>query len=169
MVRLHPTLVFRDTILETLYAKGQYSPLSLPEAIHQSLYALLRLDKAGIPVIRMGLQTTAEMECPGNIVAGPFHPAFRSLVDAEIFRDMASALLSQTGPDDRSVTFILSQRDISDFRGYKNSNLSFLAEQFRPKEILISGKPDYPRGWLTLHSGNRRISLHRTGLSPVLS
>jgi histone acetyltransferase (RNA polymerase elongator complex component) len=168
-VRLHPTLVFRDTVLETLYAKGQYSPLSLDEAVRQSRYALLSLEKAGIPVIRIGLQTSPEMECPGNIVAGPFHPAFHSLVSATIFREMASVLLADTSTGEGTASFLLSSRDVSDFRGHKNENISFLAEGFRPKAIRISGEPDYPRGWLTLHSGGRTISLHRTGLCPVLS
>jgi len=168
-VRLHPTLVFRDTALAALYANGEYLPLSLDEALRQCLYALLRLEKAGIPVIRMGLQTTTEMDSPGNIVAGPYHPAFRSLVDAAIYRAMASALLFKTGADDGRATFILSPRDLSDFRGQKNENIAFLTEGFPAKEIGISGDPDYPRGWLTLHSGDRRISLHRTGLYSVLS
>ncbi|SEM43134.1 Radical_SAM C-terminal domain-containing protein [Syntrophus gentianae] len=168
-VRLHPTLVFRDTVLESLYAEGRYSPLSLSEAVQLSRYALLRLEKAGIPVIRIGLQTTPEMEAPGNVVAGPFHPAFRSLVDAAIFREMASALLSAISPEGRTVTFLISPRDLSDFRGQKNENLDFLTERFRPEAIRLDGRPDYPRGWLTLQNGGRTVSMHRTGLHPVLS
>jgi len=168
-VRLHPTLVFRDTILAALYAEGQYSPLSLSEAVRQSMYALLRLEKAGIPVIRLGLQTTSEMECPGNIVAGPYHPAFRSLVDAGIFRNMASSLLSRTDPEGRTATFILSPQDVSDFRGHKSDNLPFLAERFRPEAIRISDDADCPRGWLTLRIGDRTLSMFRNGLHPVLS
>jgi len=169
MVRLHPTLVFRDTALATLYADGQYAPLSLTEAVRQARYAMLRLEKAGIPVIRIGLQTSPEMEIPGNIIAGPFHPAFRSLVDAGIFREMASALLSRTSTKGQTVTFTLSPQDISDFRGHKSENLPFLAKQFQPEAILVSGNPDQPRGWLTMRIGDRTTSLHRTDLHPTLS
>ncbi|OPY85155.1 MAG: Oxygen-independent coproporphyrinogen-III oxidase 1 [Syntrophus sp. PtaU1.Bin208] len=168
-VRLHPTLVFRDTVLEKLYREGQYSPLSLADAVRQCRYALLRLEKAGIPVIRTGLQTTPEMESPGNIVAGPFHPAFRSLVDAAIFREMASTLLSAISLEGRPVTFFLSPRDLSDFRGQRNENLDFLTERFRPEAIRLDGQPDCPRGWLTLQNGGRTVSMHRSGLRPDLS
>jgi hypothetical protein len=41
--------------------------------------------EAEIPVIRFGLQPTAELE--KSLVAGPYHPSFRSLVE----RDMDSA------------------------------------------------------------------------------
>lgn len=168
-VRLHPTLVFRNTVLATLYARGQYSPLSLNEAVGLSRYALLRLEKGGIPVIRLGLQSTPEMELPGNIVAGPYHPAFRSLVNAAIFRDMATTLLSEARSEGRAVSFFLSPRDVSDFRGHKGENLSLLAERFRPLKIEVTNDPDYTRGWLTLRIGDRSISMHRTGLRPILS
>ncbi len=168
-VRLHPTLVFRNTILATLYEEGKYLPLTLSEAVRQSLYSVLRLEKAGIPVIRLGLQTTPEMECPGNVVAGPHHPAFRSLVNARLFRDMAATLLSRTEPEGRTVTFLLSPRDVSDFRGQGSENLPCLEERFRPRAIRIAGDPDCPRGWLKLQVGDRSVSLHRTGLRPVLS
>lgn len=169
MVRLHPTLVFRDTILATLFEEGKYLPLTLPEAVQQSLYALLRLEKAGIPVIRLGLQTTPEMECPGNVIAGPHHPAFRSLVNARLFRDMAATLLSRTEPEGRHVTFSLSPRDVSDFRGHGSENLPYLEERFRPRAIRIAGDADCPRGWLKLQVGARSASLHRTGMRPDLS
>jgi histone acetyltransferase (RNA polymerase elongator complex component) len=168
-VRLHPTLVFRDTALEALYNEGRYSPLSLSEAVRQSRYALLRLEKAGIAVIRIGLQTTPEMEIPGNVVAGPFSPALRSLANAGIFRDMASLQLSAAAAEGRTVAFLLSQRDISDFRGKKNENLAFLTERFGLQGIRIAGSPDYPRGWLTLRSDGRTVVLHRTGLLTTLS
>lgn len=168
-VRIHPTLVFRDTVLAQLYIEGNYRPLSLAEAVRLSKYALLKLEKAGIPVIRLGVQATPEMEIPGNIVAGPFHPAFRSLVDASIFRDMASSLLSGTAPEGRTVAFTMSEQDVSDFRGHKNENLRFLTEKFQPKEIQVTNDPESPRGWLTLQVQDQTLSMHRTGLCPSLS
>ncbi|OPY03843.1 MAG: hypothetical protein A4E66_02663 [Syntrophus sp. PtaB.Bin001] len=109
------------------------------------------------------------MEIPGNIVAGPFHPAFRSLVDASIFRDMASSLLSGTAPEGRTVAFTMSEQDVSDFRGHKNENLRFLTEKFQPKEIQVTNDPESPRGWLTLQVQDQTLSMHRTGLCPSLS
>ena len=57
-------------------------------------YALRRFGEASIAVIRVGLQTTREMEMAGSIIAGPYHPAFRSLVEESMFFDMASAMLA---------------------------------------------------------------------------
>jgi histone acetyltransferase (RNA polymerase elongator complex component) len=143
-VRIHPTLVFRDTVLAKLYTEGSYRPLSLAEAVRLSRYAILKLEKAGIPVIRLGVQTTPEMEDPGNIVAGPFHPAFRSLVDTSIFRDMASSLLSGTSSEGQTVTFIMSPQDVADFRGPKTKISAYLTNN-SAKEIHVTGDPDSPR------------------------
>lgn len=82
-VRIHPTIVLSDTILATLYEQERYVPLSLSMAVRLCGDALNRLNKANIPVIRLGLQTTPSMEKPGAIVAGPYHPAFRDLVKVQ--------------------------------------------------------------------------------------
>ncbi|HOS78139.1 MAG TPA: radical SAM protein, partial [Syntrophales bacterium] len=80
MVRLHPTLVFRGTELADLYRAGAYAPLSLENTLAACRNALGAFENAGIPVIRLGVQTTPEMEAPGAVLAGPYHPALRSRV-----------------------------------------------------------------------------------------
>ena len=97
MVRIHPTLVLRDTPLAEAFREGIYLPLGLADAVDLCKNALKALTAAGIPVIRLGLQTTRELEEPGAVVAGPFHPAFRSLVETALFLEMAAALLSSAG------------------------------------------------------------------------
>ncbi|MCX5855402.1 MAG: radical SAM protein [Deltaproteobacteria bacterium] len=91
MVRIHPTLVLRDTPLAQAFREGNYLPLGLADAVALCKNALKALTAAGIPVIRLGLQTTRELEEPGAVVAGPFHPAFRSLVETALFLEMAAA------------------------------------------------------------------------------
>jgi histone acetyltransferase (RNA polymerase elongator complex component) len=80
IVRIYPALVIKDTLLEKLYYAGQYTPLSLDEAVSWCKIALGRFEEAGIKVIRMGLQPTEELLKPGTIVKGPYHPSFRQLV-----------------------------------------------------------------------------------------
>jgi histone acetyltransferase (RNA polymerase elongator complex component) len=92
-VRIYPALVIKDTALEDLYTSGRYMPLSLDEAVLLCREALERFELAGIDVIRIGLQPTEELEKPGTIIAGPYHPAFRQLVESSILLDkMRSAL-----------------------------------------------------------------------------
>ncbi len=150
MVRLHPTLVFSGTELAESYARGTYRPLTLAEAVLACKDALGKFSAAGIPVIRLGLQTTPAMENRGSVLAGPFHPAFRALVEAALFFDRAAELLSPWDARGKEVTFFLSPRDVSYFRGQKNQNLQALQEQFGLKKIVLSLDPARPRGFLAV-------------------
>lgn len=145
MVRIHPTLVFQDTILAENFLKRKYTPLTLSEAIDLCKYALRQFDEANIPVIRLGLQTNCEMEQTGAIIAGPYHPAFRSLVEESLFFDMATALLNARQASKKHVLFAVSSRDASSFRGQRNRNVHRLKELYSLKSINVCLDPDQAR------------------------
>ena len=156
-VRIHPTIVFANTGLADLYHAGDYIPLDLETAVDYCCHALTRFRQAGIDVIRMGLQTTAQMEEPGAIVAGPFHPAFRSLVEGLIFLKKAESMLELLdGKRSDSFEFRVSDRDLSDFRGINNRNMNHLKERFG-ENISVRPDPSLIRGEIALESGDRRI------------
>jgi histone acetyltransferase (RNA polymerase elongator complex component) len=79
-VRVYPSLVLKDTPLHRMYLAGDYRPWTLDEMVEVCVEVKRLLDDAGVPIIRMGLQTTDELM--ESIVAGPFHPSFRQLVEA---------------------------------------------------------------------------------------
>jgi histone acetyltransferase (RNA polymerase elongator complex component) len=87
-LRIYPTVVVEGTELAVQYRRGDYVPLSLEDAVFlgaRLLHAALRAD---VPVIRMGLQATDILSGPDGVVAGPWHPAFRHLVESELFHDL---------------------------------------------------------------------------------
>jgi histone acetyltransferase (RNA polymerase elongator complex component) len=155
-VRVHPTIVFKDTPLAQAYIKGQYRPLTLDEAVELCEYSLLRFREEGINLIRLGLQHTHEMEASENIVAGPYHPAFRSLVEGSIFLKMAIHLFGQTEKDPKEATFSLAPKDVSSFRGMRNGNMKTLKERFGTSEIMIREYPEQDRGLLVLTADGKR-------------
>ena len=136
-VRIYPALVIKDTPLEDLYRSGRYMPLSLDDAVALCRKALDRFERAGIDVIRIGLQPTEELERPGTIVAGPYHPAFRQLVESSILLDnMRTALRARDGKTDR-VTFQVNPKDLSAAIGQHRSNIELLKKEFAVQEIRI--------------------------------
>lgn len=149
-VRIHPTLVLQDTELEGLFLKGEYRPLSLAEAVSLCGHACFRLRSANISVIRLGLHITEEMGTEGSVVAGPFHPAFGTLVEASLFLHMASQLLQEAQNPERKITFSVSPQDASRIRGLRNNNLSILKDHFRLSDIRITEDPLQERDSLTL-------------------
>jgi len=154
-VRIHPTIVFRNTPLAEAYRNGTYEPLTLDDAVDLCKHALLRFRKAGIPVIRLGLHTTKEMETDHNIIAGPFHPAFRSLVEGALFLDMASDLLRSTDMERTGIVFFVAPQDVSNLRGMRNGNIGILKESFHISEIYVREDPQQERGSLRILEGSR--------------
>ena len=164
-VRLHPTLVLAGTELAEMWARGDYQPLSMAEAITACKSALIKFAAAGIPVIRLGLQATPALETAGSIVAGPYHPSFRALVEETLFFDLAARLLNSSHNGGREVTFSLSPGDVSSFRGPKNRNIEAMKEKFSLATLTLAVNPHQPRGWLTMAAAGQTQRLAIADLS----
>ena len=154
-VRIHPVIVFRDTELARLHEQGRYRPLSLAEAVSWCRGALVRFTKAGIRVIRLGLQATDPMAREGCILAGPWHPSFRCLVEAEIFRDMAAMLMDRAAGGGTEACFRVAPADLSNFNGPGGTNRSWLRSRLGGRTIAVRPDPAIPRGALRLQDGRR--------------
>ena len=131
-MRIYPTLVLRGSALERLYEKKAYVPLSLDQAVTRVKRLYLYIREQGIPVIRMGLQASDELDKGSVVAAGPYHPSFGHLVHSAVFLDMAIRILRrETGAGDRNKTvFYVHSRNISKLRGLKNQNLDVLRALF---------------------------------------
>jgi len=163
-VRIHPTLVLRGAPLEILWRDGEYSPLSLDDAIKWLKQGLLKLERAAISVARIGLQPTKELE--EHLIAGPYHPALHQLVDSAIFFDMAKYLL-QHHPNGSQVRFFCHPREVSNMRGQKNENILKLKKHFQLKEILVNESKELPRGCLVIETPEGEVSAHRKFIGNV--
>jgi histone acetyltransferase (RNA polymerase elongator complex component) len=151
-VRIYPTLVLNGTLLEKWYRSGRYTPLSVKEAVEICKGAFLKFQKAGIPVIRLGLQSSPELETRDCVVAGPYHPAFGHLVESSLFYEMASCLMRKRRQC-RIPYARVSPPDLSNIRGQKNQNLYQLKHTFGLRDIQIEADEEQPRGSLILING----------------
>jgi len=160
-VRIHPTLVLKGAPLENLWRVGKYSPLPLDEAIQWLKRGLLKLERASIPVARVGLQPTSDLE--KNFLAGPYHPALHQLIDSAIFFEMAQHLL-QTSTNGPQALFLCHPKEVSNLRGQRNENILKLKERFKLNKIFIEERQDLPRGYLGLQTQEGEVSIHRKSL-----
>ncbi|HSB06319.1 MAG TPA: radical SAM protein [Thermodesulfobacteriota bacterium] len=161
-LRIHPTLVLDGAPLEALWREGNYSPLTLEASIRWLKRGILKLEKASIPIARIGLQPTRDLEA--CYLAGPYHPSLHQLIDSEIFFDMAMHLL-ETHQNESEPLFICHPGEVSNVRGQKNSNLQRLRDRFGLKAILMQGEKNIPRRSLTLRTATGEISVQRKDLS----
>ena len=140
-VRIYPTLVLKNSLLARWYQKGEYTPWPIKKAVNLCKQLYLFFNKQNIPVIRMGLQASSELNNPGTILAGPYHPAFGHLVFSQIFLDKAETLLQYIGQDKTEICIKVNPRSIPKIRGLKNENITTLKKKYRLVSLKIISDP----------------------------
>ncbi len=145
-VRLHPTLVIRSTTLADWYRQGRYVALSLEEAIQICKAMLMRFYEHRIPVARIGLQPTESLE--ETLIAGPYHPAIRQMVEAAIFFDHMAEWCQTHPPASPRIEFAVSPQDLSTARGQRNENIRKLQLRFSLEQVNIVANAELARGEL---------------------
>lgn len=142
-VRIYPTLVIKDTYLEKLYSEGKYLPLSLEETVDICAELMDIYDENNIRVIRIGLQPTDNINEGQDVVAGPFHPAIRQLVDSRRILKEIEDFISRNGYDNKdSITIASDLRNISTVVGQKKENIKSLKRKFGFKKVNIEVDDD---------------------------
>ena len=96
-VRLYPTIVIQGTQLARRYQQGKYQPLTLRQAVRLCEESCILLEANNIPVIRVGLMSSPSLLAKGQIVAGPWHPAFGFLVRSRIHQRKIEPYLPDPG------------------------------------------------------------------------
>lgn len=153
IARIYPTLVINGTELEKMYLKGEYKALDIQEAVERTkkIYSLLELN--GINVVRVGLQPSEDLTSEGVILAGPFHPAFRDLVENKIYYNFLNSIYKY----EKNLDIEANEKTISKVVGQKAANKKEFYPNFKIKinndlglnEIKINGK-NYKRDELLL-------------------
>lgn len=141
-VRIYPLLVLRGSGVAELHKQGRYTPLSLGKAVILAAFMKKRFERAGIQVVRMGLQAGAELEAA--LLAGPWHPAFGELVSSRLMLRQTRNLLAQAKTD--MVCLSISNRDQSVFRGMKSANIERLRQLGLWRRIALIADQEQPRG-----------------------
>ena len=141
-VRIYPTLVVKDTGLEMLLDRGEYKPFTLEESISIVKKLLVLFYVNNINVIRVGLQATEDIQLGKGIVDGPYHPAFRELVESEMIKDYLDYIVKE---NEISGELIVNSnnKNISKIVGNKRSNKIYMKQKYNinlktmPKDLPI--------------------------------
>ena len=115
MVRIYPVLVVKNTKLEKEYKEGIYEPLSIVQAVEICKEIVRIFADKNIDIIRIGLQSTDEISDPENkkseVVAGPYHPAFRQLVESAMWYDSIVAKIKKLNAKVKEVEVTVNPID----------------------------------------------------------
>ena len=134
MVRIYPVLVIKNTKLEKEYNKGNYEPLPLVQAVETCKEIYKMFTKKKIEVIRIGLQNTEEISSPENeksqVVAGPYHPAFRQLVEGEVWYEIILNKIKKLNVKVKEVEVTVNPVDVNNVVGHKRENALRLKDTY---------------------------------------
>ena len=130
--RIYPTIVFRETELCQMTHDGEYTPLSLDDAISRSSMALSLFVDAGVEVIRIGLQASEGLESKDSYVAGPNHPALGELIIGEYYYEKILNILSSANyAFDEHITVLVKPGSLSKAIGQNAKNKTRLKAVYK--------------------------------------
>ena len=158
IIRIYPVLVISGTQLEEDYKNGEYEPLNVEQAVEISKELLILFASKHINVIRIGLQNTSEITDPNNpnsqVVAGPYHPAFRQLVESALWYDAISEKIKKVNINIKDVQIDANPYDINNIIGHKRCNVTKIDNLYNTNLIIKSNKK-IKRGKFVLTSLNK--------------
>ena len=134
-VRIYPTVIVRDTELYELWQRGTYREHCVEDAVETCAKLVPLFEKAGIPIIRLGLNPTDELS-GGDAAGGAYHPALGELVRSRILLNRARELLNGIMPGSR-VTLEVGRGKLSQMTGQHRCNIQTLCDEFDLAELTI--------------------------------
>ena len=152
MVRIYPVLVIKGTKLEEDYKSGKYDPLTLAQAIETCKKLVRMFANKKIDIIRIGLQNTDEITDPNDknseVVAGPYHPAFRQLVESEMWYDAIVEKIKKLNVKVSKVEITVNPIDSNNVIGHKKNNVTKLKNTYDVDLILKQDNKIKQGKWL---------------------
>lgn len=136
--RIYPTLVLSGTELETLYNKGKYTPYSIETASEIASQCLEKFRENNIDVIRIGLYSSDDLREEGNIIAGPFHPAFGEITENLLYRRKIENEITMHGIKNCTLEIPAAPSEVSKIIGQKRCNKLYFKEKYGVDIKVIS-------------------------------
>ena len=153
MVRIYPVLVVKNTKLEDDYNNGIYQPLPLPQAIETCKELVRMFADKKIDIIRVGLQNTDEISDPSQkkseVVAGPYHPAFRQLVESSMWYEAIVGKIKKLNVKVKEVEVRVNPIDVNNVIGHKKENIKKLKE-FYEVDLIVKQDSNIKQGKLKM-------------------
>lgn len=132
IIRIYPVLVIKGTELEKEMQEERYEPLELHKAVERCKEITYFFNSKKIKVIRIGLQTTDTICSPdksgSEVVAGPYHEAFRQLVESAMYYDKIEEKIKNINMNIKEVEIRVNPQDINNVVGYKRENIEKIKE-----------------------------------------
>lgn len=141
IMRIYPVLVIKNTELEKMYKDKKYEPLTLVQAVETTKELIKLFEHKKINVIRVGLQNTDNIKSPeleeSEVVAGPYHEAFRQLVESNVYFDKILENIKKINEKVKLVKIIINPEDVNNCVGHKKENIEKLKTIYNVEAQIV--------------------------------
>lgn len=128
-VRIYPVLVIRETALERQMKDGSYLPLTLEETIAIGKKMYLIFISKDIKIIRIGLQSSEQINIGREVLGGPFHPAIGEQIISAVYRDWIEYCMITNGIKG-DIEIFCRKNLISKIIGNRKTNVLFFRKKY---------------------------------------
>ena len=140
MVRIYPVLVIKGTELARQYSKGDYKALTIEQAVERCKDIYYLFARNNIDVIRIGLQPSGEIMDPtkdgSSVLAGPFHPAFRQLVESSMWYDSIEERIKEFNSKIKKIEIRVNSEDVNNVIGNKKENIIKIKDKYELDTVI---------------------------------
>ncbi len=147
--RIYPTVVFCGTELCEMAKRGEYTPLTLENAVERSVGVKKIFIENGVECIRLGLQSGENLTDGDGVYAGDYHSAIGELVESRIYRDVIVSAIEREGLADkirgRELVIYVPHTEVSKVIGHKAENKQFIKNEYCVKNVKVIEKDDILR------------------------
>ncbi|MGL5067095.1 MAG: elongator complex protein 3 [Sarcina sp.] len=157
IARIYPALTIKDTAMEYMYNNNTYVPYSLDECVDIAKACYKLYIEAGVNVIRVGLQATDNIAEGEDIITGPFHPAFRELVEGNILNEEILNLIEANKLKDEIVINI-SNRSISKLYADKKRYFIDLKSKI-DNNLIVNVIKDIDKSFIIIESSEKSYKI----------
>jgi len=141
LVRIYPMVVVRNTELEKEFKQGEYEPLTLNQAVERCKEVIYTFNSKKIREISIVKQNELKESEESEIIAGPYHDEFPSLVTDSIWYDSIVEKIKQFNVKVKKVNIEVNPKDLTYIYGHDNENSQKLQEIY-DVEIKAQGNPE---------------------------
>lgn len=122
IVRIYPVYVLKESKLWDMYENEEYTPLELEDAVRRASAMYCLCVENNINVIRIGLQTTEEINSKNIDIAGPVCDNYKERVLSYISYNNVKNKLEKIKPN-KEVEIVTNPKEVNYIVGNNKSNL----------------------------------------------
>lgn len=152
--RIYPSLVIKDTPMELMYKRKTYIPYTVDQAVEISSKMYDMYTNNGVQVIRIGLQPTDSIAEGKDVIAGPFHPSMRELVEGNLI----SQKIIKAANGQKTVVINVNPKDISKLYADKKKYFKRIGEAGIKAEVKQN--KNIKRNHVTIEMDKKEININ---------